>query len=93
VCNAAECELLHTRGLWAGIKTAKGEPCRGNATLSEDERREAMNRAFRQACARLELTGATPVVELVAVRILELVRDGESNPDRLTEATVSTFER
>ena len=60
--------------------------------MSEDERREAMNRAFKQACARLELTGSTPLVELVAVRILELVRAGESDPDRLTEATVSTFE-
>jgi hypothetical protein len=59
--------------------------------LSEDERREAMNRAFKQACARLELTGS-PVVELVAVRILELARDGEFDPERLTEATVSTFE-
>jgi hypothetical protein len=49
-----------------------------------------MNRAFRQACARLELTG-TPVVELVAVRILELVRDGEFDPDKLTDAAVSTF--
>jgi hypothetical protein len=58
--------------------------------LSEDERHEAMNRAFKQACARLELTGS-PLVELVAVRILELVRAGESDPDRLTEATVSTF--
>jgi hypothetical protein len=61
--------------------------------LSEDERREAMNRAFRQACARLKLTGSTPVVELIAVRILELARDGEFDPDRLTDATVSTFER
>jgi hypothetical protein len=60
--------------------------------LSEDERREAMNRAFRQACARLELTGSTPVVELVAVRILELARTGESDPNILTEAAVSTFE-
>jgi hypothetical protein len=59
--------------------------------LSEDERREAMNRAFRQACARLKLTGSTPVVELIAVRILELA--GEFDPDRLTDATVSTFER
>jgi hypothetical protein len=58
--------------------------------LSEDERREAMNRAFRQACARLELTG-TPVVELVAIRILELIRAGESDPDKLTDAAVSTF--
>jgi hypothetical protein len=61
--------------------------------VSEDERREAMNRAFKQACARLGLTGATPVIELVAIRILELVRDGEFDPDRLTEATVATFRR
>jgi hypothetical protein len=60
--------------------------------LSEDERREAMNRAFKQACARLGMTGSTPVIELVAVRILELARLGEFDPDRLTEATVSTFE-
>ena len=63
----------------------------GDATLSEDEYREAMNRAFKQACARLQLTGSTPIVELVAVRILELARDGESDPERLTEAAVSTF--
>jgi hypothetical protein len=62
--------------------------------LSEDKRREAMNRAFRQGCTRLELTGrnAMPVAELVAIGIVELVRTGESDPDRLTEATVSTFE-
>jgi hypothetical protein len=52
-----------------------------------------MDRAFKQACGRLQLTGATPVVELVAIRILELVRDGEFDTDRLTEATVATFER
>jgi hypothetical protein len=57
----------------------------------ERQRSDAMNRAFKQACARLELTGS-PVVELVAVRILELARAGESDPDRLTEAAVSTFE-
>jgi hypothetical protein len=63
--------------------------------LSEDERREAMSRAFRQACARLELTGRNtmPVADFVAFRILELARDGEFDPERLTEATVSTFER
>jgi hypothetical protein len=58
--------------------------------LSEDERHEAMNHAFKQACARLELTGS-PLVELVAVRILELVRAGESDPDKLIDAAVSTF--
>ena len=65
----------------------RNRTCRGR----EDERREATNRAFRQACARLELTGSTPVVELVAVRILD-ARTGESDPNILTEATVSTFE-
>jgi hypothetical protein len=40
----------------------------------------------------LELTGATPLVELVAVRIVELARDGEFDSDRLTDAAVSTFE-
>jgi hypothetical protein len=59
----------------------------------ERQRSDAMNRAFKRACARLELTGSTPVIELVAVRILELARDGEFDPDRLTEATVLTFER
>lgn len=52
---------------------------------------DAMNVAFKRACTMMGLTGATPVVELVAVRILELVRDGEFDPERLTEATVSTF--
>ena len=53
-----------------------------------------MNRAFRQVCARLELKGLStmPVAEFVAIRIVELVRDGEFDPDRLTEAAVLTFE-
>lgn len=60
--------------------------------MSEDQRRvDAMNLAFKQACARLGLTGSTPVVELVAVRIIELVRDGECDPDRLSDAAVATF--
>jgi hypothetical protein len=60
--------------------------------MNEDQRRaEAMNLAFRQACALLEMTGATPVIELVAVKIVELVNAGESDPDRLTESAVATF--
>ena len=50
-----------------------------------------MNVAFRQACARLGLTGSTPLIELVAIRIVELARTGESDVDQLTEATVATF--
>jgi hypothetical protein len=55
-------------------------------------RADVMHLAFKQACARLELTGSTPVIELVAIRIIELARAGESDPERLTESTVATFE-
>jgi hypothetical protein len=37
------------------------------------------------------MTGSTPVIELVTLRLLEVVRAGESDPGRLTEATVSKF--
>jgi hypothetical protein len=60
--------------------------------MTEDDRRAAMNLAFRLACARLGVTGSTPVIELVAIRILELASSGESDADRLIEATVATFE-
>jgi hypothetical protein len=33
-----------------------------------------------------------PVAELVAVRIVELARDGEFDPDKLTEAVVAEFD-
>jgi hypothetical protein len=69
--------------------------------LGEDQRRStpsfsdgqiaAMNRAFKQACARMRLTGSTPVIELVAVRILELAYAGEFDPDKLAETVVAEF--
>jgi hypothetical protein len=59
--------------------------------VDEEQRVAAMNLAFKRACARLELTGATPVIELVAIKIVELANAGESDPDRLTELTVATF--
>ena len=65
----------------------------GVSVDDEKQRSDAMNRAFKQACSRLGLTDGTPVIELVAIRIVELVRDGESDPDRLTDAAVATFER
>jgi hypothetical protein len=65
----------------------------GDSALNDDERRQAMNRAFRQACVGLGLNGSTPVTELVPVRIVELARAGEFEPDRMTEATVATFEK
>ena len=59
--------------------------------MTEDDRRAVMNVAFGQACARLGLTGSTPLIELVAIRIVELARTGVSDVDQLTEATVATF--
>jgi hypothetical protein len=52
---------------------------------------DAMNRAFKQACARIGLTGSTPVIELVAVRILELAYAGEFDPDKLRNTVVAEF--
>jgi hypothetical protein len=53
---------------------------------------DAMNRAFKQACARMGLTGTTPlIIELVAVRILELAYGGEVDPDKLTATVVAEF--
>jgi hypothetical protein len=81
VCSATECELVHT-----------GSKLRAGAHLNEDQRRIEMNRAFRQARTRLGLTGSTPVIELVAVRILELARAGQFDPDKVTETVVATFD-
>jgi hypothetical protein len=63
----------------------------GHLKMTEDDRRAITNLAFRQVCARLGVTGSTPVIELVAIRILELASTGESDADRLIEATVATF--
>jgi hypothetical protein len=65
---------------------------RRSASSIRPDQIDAMNVAFKRACAMMGLTGATPLVELVALRILELDRDGEFDPERLIEATVSTFE-
>ena len=77
-------------------------PQRGTCTLNEHQRGgarsfsldqiEALNRAFRQACDRMGLTGSTPVIELVAVRILELARSGEFDADKLTETVLAEFD-
>jgi hypothetical protein len=52
---------------------------------------DAMNRAFKQACAGMGLTGSTPVIEIVAVRILELAYGGELDPDKMAETVVAEF--
>jgi hypothetical protein len=55
---------------------------------------DAMHKAFEQVRTRLRLTGAKaiPVLELVAIRIVELAQGGEFDPDKLTEAVVAEFD-
>ena len=52
---------------------------------------DALHRAFRQACGRMGLTGSTPVIELVAVRIVELAHAGEFDPDKLSDIVSIEF--
>jgi hypothetical protein len=63
----------------------------GPPSFSRDQI-DAMNRAFRLACASMGLTGSTPVIELVAIRIVELARAGEFDPGKLTETVVAEFD-
>jgi hypothetical protein len=50
---------------------------------------EAMHCALRRAFARM--TEPSPVIELVAIRILELANAGEADPDKITETVLSEF--
>jgi hypothetical protein len=55
---------------------------------------DAMYEALEQVRTRLRLTGAkaAPVVERVAVRIVELACAGEFDPNKLTDTVVAEFE-
>jgi hypothetical protein len=54
------------------------------------EQVEAMHCALRRASARL--TGATPVIELIAMRILELASAGEVDADKMTDTVLAEFD-
>jgi hypothetical protein len=53
---------------------------------------EAMHRVLKLAAARAQLTGATLIIELVAIRILELACAGEFDADKVTEKVLAEFE-
>jgi hypothetical protein len=53
---------------------------------------EAMHRALKQAYARMGPMGTTPVIEIVAIRIVELARAGEFDADKLTDIVVAEFD-
>jgi hypothetical protein len=65
---------------------------RNSAPSFSTDQIDAMNNAFRRVCARLGLTGSTPVIELVAVRILELAYAGEFDLDKVTETVLAEFD-
>jgi hypothetical protein len=46
----------------------------------------AMHTAFERVCAQMRLRGAkaAPIIELVAIKIVELAKGGEFNPEKLT---------
>jgi hypothetical protein len=67
---------------------------RRGAPFFRPDQIDAMHKAFEQVRTRMRLTGAKalPVVELVAIRIVELAREGEFDPDKLTETVVAEFD-
>jgi hypothetical protein len=64
---------------------------RRNAPFFRPDQIDSMHKAFEQVRTRMRLTGAKalPVVELVAIRIVELACGGEFDPDKLTKDGVS----
>jgi hypothetical protein len=54
---------------------------------------ESMHKAFRVVCSRMRLKGtkSAPIIELVAIRIVELARAGEFNAEKLVEEVLSEF--
>ena len=68
------------------------EEQRVSAPSFSNAQMDALKHALRQVCARIGLTGSTPVIELVAVRILELARAGEFDPERLTDIVSKEFD-
>jgi hypothetical protein len=67
---------------------------RRSAPFFRPDQIDAMHKAFKQACTRLRLTGAKsiPVVELVAIRIVELAHAGEFDTDKLTDTVLAEFD-
>lgn len=49
---------------------------------------QAMSAALEEVCAALKLDGDAKGRETVAVRIIDLAREGERNPDRLRDRVI-----
>jgi hypothetical protein len=60
------------------------------APLIRPDHTKAMHSALKRTAARL--VGASPVIELIAIRIIELAHAGEFDADKLTETIVAEFD-
>jgi hypothetical protein len=67
---------------------------RDSAPIFDPEQIAAMHTAFERVCTRMRLSGtkAAPVIELVAIKIVELARAGEFDPEELTRAAMADFD-
>jgi hypothetical protein len=79
---------------WELPRLSKANGQRQSAPPFHPDQIEAMHRALEQVRTRLRLTGAKamPVVELLAIRIVELAHAGEFDPDKLTERLLAEFD-
>lgn len=55
------------------------------SSVFEPQDIEAMSMAFADVCKALKLDNDARAKEIIAVRIIELVRHGERNPNRLRD--------
>ena len=66
---------------------------RGSVPIFDPDQITAMHTAFERVCARMRLSGtkAAPIIELVAIKIVELASAGEFDPEKLTCAVIAEF--
>jgi hypothetical protein len=96
---------VHESVVHLRYRGTKGRAAQGTSRLTDAAQRrsalpfrpdqiDAMFRAFEQVRTILRLTGAKalPVADLVAIRIVELARAGEFDPDKLTDTVLAEFD-
>ena len=68
-------------------------PRRFNELMLGPERIEAMHKAYERACASLQLTGhcIDQITDVVALKILELAKAGETDPELMCGQVLAYF--
>jgi hypothetical protein len=66
-------------------------PVDGRDLIFDPDQIESMHKAFRVVCTRMRLKGtkSAPIIELVAIKIVELARAGEFDAEKLIEGVLS----